>query len=78
MKKTRIALCVASAMLLGASSSMAAIPSTVTDLSAAAQTSAPELTQTASFALGCHDPNYSWWEYSGIEALTCLYSGQWG
>ena len=28
-------------------------------------------------ANGCHDPEYSWWEYSGIQALTCLLSGQW-
>lgn len=28
-------------------------------------------------ASGCDDPNYSWWEYSGIQALTCLFSGQW-
>lgn len=34
-------------------------------------------TANASFATSCHDPRYSWWEYSGIEALTCLFSGQW-
>lgn len=28
-------------------------------------------------ANGCDDPDYSWWEYSGIQALTCLLSGQW-
>ncbi|XUY30439.1 hypothetical protein RMR21_025830 (plasmid) [Agrobacterium sp. rho-8.1] len=33
--------------------------------------------QLASFADGCNDPNYSWWEYSGWEAIACLGSGQW-
>ena len=26
------------------------------------------------FAESCSD---SWWKFSGIEALTCLFSGQW-
>jgi hypothetical protein len=33
--------------------------------------------QTASLARNCQDPDYSWYEYSGWEALACLYSGQW-
>ncbi|PVY84001.1 hypothetical protein [Pantoea ananatis] len=40
--------------------------------------SAAEGHKLASFANGCNDANYRWYEYSGIEALTCYFSGQWG
>ncbi len=92
MYRVKIAAAIA-AFAMAASSAMAAIPmSTSVVAHPAAKTSALMLgakmaelkdqkssghIQLASFADGCNDPNYRWWQYSGWEAIACLGSGQW-
>ncbi|SFB61560.1 hypothetical protein SAMN03159496_05844 [Rhizobium sp. NFR07] len=77
MRKLKIAFAVVASVSF-ATSAVASVPKlseTQQPFANALNNSAP--VQTASFANGCDDPNYAWYEYSGIEALTCLFSGQW-
>lgn len=80
MHKVRMALVIAASISFASTSAMASLPKlssperAVIEISGS-QSAAP--VQTASFANGCNDPDYAWYEYSGIEALTCLLSGQW-
>lgn len=76
MRTLKIGLIAAIGMAFAISSASASIPRLASP-SEAQHPAKPAMVQTASFAQGCHDPNYSWYEYSGWEAIGCLVSGQW-
>ncbi|RWX76647.1 hypothetical protein EPK99_13255 [Neorhizobium lilium] len=76
MKKFKIGLTAAAVVALAVSSASASIPRIAAPLGAE-HVAKSSMVQTASFAQGCKDPNYAWYEYSGWEAIGCLVSGQW-
>lgn len=76
MRKFRISLIATAAVAFAISNASASIPR-LTAPSESQHSMKPSMVQTASFAQGCKDPNYAWYEYSGWEAIGCIISGQW-
>jgi hypothetical protein len=76
MKKFKIGLVAAAVAAFAISDALASIPRLNAPPESQHATTSP-MVQTASFAQGCKDPNYAWYEYSGWEAIGCIISGQW-
>ena len=80
MKKTGLVVAAVSALMISSSVASAAVPFGLDKVATNVQKvifGTENYEQTSSLARSCNDSRYRWYEYSAIEAITCIVSGKW-